>query len=314
MCLGAHVLEIENVTKTYKGGVRANDGVSINVGAGEVFGLLGPNGAGKTTLVRQIVGLARPDAGTIRIDGVDIAAHPSVAREACSWQPQNQAPIRGLSPIQAIALVAELRGATKKAAHARAEELISTLQIEEWSKAFGWTLSGGVARLVAFAMAAAVPARIVILDEPTNDVDPLRRRLLWEQVRELASRGSAVLLVTHNVLEAERAVDRLALMDGGRVVASGTPGSLKPGASTSFRLELLLEPGVALANTPAFMQQPITTGRRVLGEIDDTHLEAAIAWARAERDLGHVEEFSVGPATLEDVYVRLVDHEPEVVA
>ena len=305
------MLVIDDVTKVYRAGVKANDGVSLRVEAGEVFGLLGPNGAGKTTLVRQVVGLTRPTSGSIHIGGVDVVRHPEAARVACSWQPQTQVPIRGLTPVQAIALVAELRGATRRAARTRAEDLIAALAIEEWSAAFGFILSGGVARLVAFAMAAAVPGDVVILDEPTNDVDPLRRRLLWEQVRELAARGSAVLLVTHNVLEAERAVDHLALMDGGRVVAAGTPGSLKPGAA-AFRLELLLEPGATVSEVPRVVRQPVVSGRRMLAEVDDGGLEAAIAWARAERRLGHVEEFSIGPSTLEDVYVRVI--EPDAVA
>jgi ABC-2 type transport system ATP-binding protein len=284
------VLEVENVTKEYRGGVRANDGVSLRVGAGEVFGLLGPNGAGKTTLVRQIVGITCPTSGSIRIGGVDVVADP-------------------LSPVDAISLVAELRGATRREARARADELITALSIEQWSKAFGWILSGGVARLVAFAMAAAVPGEVVILDEPTNDVDPLRRRLLWQQVRALADAGSAVLLVTHNVLEAERAVDHLALMDGGKVVASGTPGSLKPGAAAGFRLELLFEPGASIGDLPPFVTDPLVNGRRVLAEVHDGELEAAVAWARSARQSGRVEEFSIGPSTLEDVYVRLIEQE-----
>jgi ABC-2 type transport system ATP-binding protein len=303
------VLEVENVTKEYRGGVRANDGVSLRVGAGEVFGLLGPNGAGKTTLVRQIVGITCPTSGSIRIGGVDVVADPARARTSCSWQPQTQLPIRGLSPVDAISLVAELRGATRREARARADELITALSIEQWSKAFGWILSGGVARLVAFAMAAAVPGEVVILDEPTNDVDPLRRRLLWQQVRALADAGSAVLLVTHNVLEAERAVDHLALMDGGKVVASGTPGSLKPGAAAGFRLELLFEPGASIGDLPPFVTDPLVNGRRVLAEVHDGELEAAVAWARSARQSGRVEEFSIGPSTLEDVYVRLIEQE-----
>jgi len=303
------MLVIDNVTKEYRPGVRANDGVSLRVGACEVFGLLGPNGAGKTTLVRQVIGLARPTRGAIRIGDVDVMRHPEAARAACSWQPQTQVPIRGLTPMQAIALVAELRGATTHEARGRAAELLAALAIEEWSEAFGFVLSGGVARLVAFAMAAAVPGDVVILDEPTNDVDPLRRRLLWQQVRKLAADGAAVLLVTHNVLEAERAVDRLALMDGGRVVAAGTPASLKPGAAGGFRLELLLEPGAAPAAVPDFIRRPVVSGRRLLADVDDSHVEAAIAWARGERQHGRVEEFSVGPSTLEDVYVRLIDQE-----
>jgi ABC-2 type transport system ATP-binding protein len=302
------VLEIENVTKEHRPGVRANDDISLRVDAGEVVGLLGPNGAGKTTLVRQVIGLSRPTAGTIRIDGVDVVRHPEAARAACAWQPQTQLPIRGLNPVQAISLVGELRGMSRRAARARAEELVADLAIDEWGEAFGWVLSGGVARLVAFAMAAVVPTKVVILDEPTNDVDPLRRRLLWKQVRALADSGSAVLLVTHNVLEAERSVDHLALLDGGRVVAAGTPGSMKPSAGT-FRLELLLEPGAALIDLPAFVLEPVTTGRRVLADVDDGDIETAIAWARDARQRGAVEEFSVGPTTLEDVYVRLIEHE-----
>jgi ABC-2 type transport system ATP-binding protein len=163
-------------------------------------------------------------------------------------------------------------------------------------------------------MAAAVPGQVVILDEPTNDVDPLRRRLLWAQVRDLAARGAAVLLVTHNVLEAERAVDHLALMDNGRVVAAGTPGSLKPGAAAGFRLEVLYEPGALPGELPAFVHDPVVGGRRLLADVADDDLEAAVAWARAQRAAGAVEEFSLGPSTLEDVYVRLLEHDPEAEA
>jgi len=310
------VLEITDVTKEYRPGVRANDRVSVRVAAGEVVGLLGPNGAGKTTLVRQVVGLTKPTSGAITIGGVDVVRHPEAARVACSWQPQMQVPIRGLTPRQAITLTAEIRGASKRQASERADELIADLSIEEWGEAFGWVLSGGVARLVAFAMAAAVPGKVVILDEPTNDVDPLRRRLLWKQVRDLADRGAAVLLVTHNVLEAERAVDHLALMDGGRVVAAGTPGSLKPGAAAGFRLEVLYEPNALpdAARLPAFVRDPVLAGRRLLADVADDDLETAIAWARTERTAGAVEEFSLGPSTLEDVYVRLIEQEQEVVA
>ena len=308
------MLEIQEVTKEYKPGMRANDRVSLTVRSGEVVGLLGPNGAGKTTLVRQVIGLARPTSGAIRIDGVDVVRRPDVARSSTCWQPQTQVPIRGLSPIQAISLVAELRGATKSEARARAEELIAKLSIQEWSTSFGWVLSGGVARLVAFAMAVAVPGKVVILDEPTNDVDPLRRRLLWQQVREIADGGSAVLLVTHNVLEAERAVDHLALMDGGRVVAAGTPSSLKPGKGAGFRLELLLEPGSTVDPFPAFVRDAVQAGRRVLGEVADADIEDAVGWAREAQRAGRVEEFSIGPSTLEDVYVRLVEQEQEAVA
>ena len=301
------MLTVANLTKQYRSGTRANDAVSLSVDAGEVFGLLGPNGAGKTTLVSQVIGLTRPTSGSIQIGDVDAVAHPERARAACSWQPQTQVPIRSLTPLQAVELVARIRGARARVARTRAGELLEALGISEWSGKTGGTLSGGVARLVAFAMAAVVPGEVVILDEPTNDVDPLRRRLLWQHVTELAAGGSAVLLVTHNVLEAERAVDRLAILDGGRVVASGTPASLKLEDAAVFRLELILEPGTGELDTPSCVTSPVLTGRRLLADVQPQDIEAAVGWARGERDRGRVEEFSLGPKTLEDIYVRVVD-------
>jgi ABC-2 type transport system ATP-binding protein len=146
----------------------------------------------------------------------------------------------------------------------------------------------------------------VILDEPTNDVDPLRRKLLWQQVRTLADGGSAVLLVTHNVLEAERCVDRLAIVDGGRVVGAGTPASLKADLGSWLHLELVLEPGAPEPKPPRFFRRPTTVGRRLIGEIAPASVDRAVAWATKMRHAGTAEEFSLGPATLEDVYVRHV--------
>ncbi|GAI88205.1 unnamed protein product, partial [marine sediment metagenome] len=131
----------------------------------------------------------------------------------------------------------------------------------------GVTFSGGVRRLVAFCMAVVVPGRIVILDEPTNDIDPLRRRLLWQEVRNLAEMGSAVLLVTHNVLEAERVVNRLAIIDQGRVIGQGTPTTLKESEGESLRLELILEPDTEPPQPPDFLIQSLTSNRRMIGKV-----------------------------------------------
>ena len=299
------LLDVDRVTKVYKGGLKANDDVSLSIDAGEVFGLLGPNGAGKTTLIGQILGLLVPTSGSITIDGVDVVRRPNVAREACSYQPQANVPIDGLTPVQAIEIAGRIRGSDPIAVRARARDLIAALDLTEWrDKAI--TLSGGVSRLVAFCMAVVHPGRIVILDEPTNDVDPLRRKLLWTQVRALADAGSSVLLVTHNVLEAERCVDRLAIVDGGRVVGAGTPASLKGDLGSWLHLELFIEPGVEVPDTPPFFERPTVAGRRLIGEIPASSVADAVAWATALRSEGTAEEFSIGPATLEDVYVRHV--------
>ena len=310
------VLLIDNLCKSYVKEKPVNDHISLSLGLGEIFGLLGPNGAGKTTLVSQIIGLAKPDSGRIAIDDVDIIAKPGYARQACSFQAQTQVPINGLTAIQAIELVGRVRGGDTKTVRARAQELLHHLEMEEWTKKSAETFSGGMRRLVAFCMAAVVPGKIVILDEPTNDIDPLRRRLLWQEVRNLVAMGSSVLLVTHNVLEAERAVDRLAIIDKGKVVSMGTPASLKGNSGRNMRFELTLEPQAAMPDFPEFILNTAVTGRRLIGRMGESDIPAAVQWARNLKDDGIVEEYSVGPASLEDVYLKVVGHAdvPEITA
>jgi ABC-2 type transport system ATP-binding protein len=306
------LLDVQDVMKTYRrplrraGGVRANDGVTLQADGGQVYGLLGHNGAGKTTLVNQVVGLLRPDQGTIRIDGRDAVADPGYARQACSLQPQAQLPIDGLTPRQAIDLMGQLRGGRGSAVRRRRERLVEALDIGEWLDTDGERLSGGVKRLVSFAMAAIAPGRVVVLDEPTNDVDPVRRRLLWSAVRQLADEGSAVLLVTHNVIEAERAVDRLAVLEAGRVVAEGTPAQLKADLEHELRVEVSLEPGVPTPPPPPFALRYLPSGSRALLIVPAGHAVEALAWAQQLRASGHIGEFTLAPASLEDVYVDLV--------
>lgn len=308
------LLEIQNVTKIYKHKVKANDNISLSVAAGEVFGLLGPNGAGKTTLVNQVIGLTIPTSGSITLNGVDVIANPGYARQACSFQAQVQAPISGLTAMQAIELVGRIRGGKTSDVRKRALELIEKLELGEWKKMLGLTISGGVRRLVAFCMAAVTPGKIVILDEPTNDIDPLRRRAIWQEVQALAKQGSAVLLVTHNVLEAERVVDRLAIIDKGRVIGMGTPADLKESEDDSMRLELTLEPGAAHPETPPLFTRPIAAGRRMMGRVAKEDITASIEWAQTLKSQSIIEEFSLGPTTLEDIYIRLVKNPEESVS
>jgi len=299
------VLEVTAVTKRYRRGPLANDDVTLAVDAGEVFGLLGPNGAGKTTLIGQVIGLLQPSSGSITIGGVDVVRTPAVARQACSYQPQSSVPIDNLTPRQAIELAGRLRGGAPARVSQRTGELLGALDLLEWEHR-RTDVSGGVGRLVAFCMAAVEPGQVVILDEPTNDVDPLRRKLLWTQVRALADAGAAVLLVTHNVLEAERCVDRLAIIDHGRVLALGTPAGLKAALGSSLRVELVLETGAAPPDGPAFAPPPVQVGRRVFVDVALDDVSRAVVWARDLQDAHTVAEFSVAPASLEDVYVRRV--------
>jgi len=300
------LLEIEKLTKVYRGGLRANDDIDLAIESGEVFGLLGHNGAGKTTLVNQVVGLLKPTSGSIRIDGHDMVANPGLARRLCSFQAQAQVPIDGLSPRQAIDLLGQLRGRSKADVVRRREHLVEVLELGEWLDVDAARLSGGVKRLVAFAMAAVAPGRLVMLDEPTNDVDPVRRRLLWRQVRALADEGAAVLLVTHNVIEAERSVDRLAILDEGQVIAEGTPAMLKAGLGSELRLELVVDSRSAEPPVSPFGRSVVSVGNRLMVGIPIDAAGPAVSWAEMLERAGVVEEFTLGPATLEDVYVALV--------
>ena len=298
----------EDVTKVYKGGVRANNGLTLRIEPGEVYGLLGPNGAGKSTLVKQVIGLLAPTSDTLAIGPHDLVAHPEIARQLCSYLPQAQMPIDAFRASEAIELTGRIRGGDRATVRARTDALIDALGIEEWRTAMGLKLSGGVRRLVGFAMAVVVPGRLVILDEPTNDIDPLRRRLLWRQVRALSEQGCAVMLVTHNVLEAEKAVDRLAVVLDGRIVAEGTPSSLKAEDRGRLRLQVMLVPGSDTPATPPWLSSAVRVGNSLVTALDEGCAGQGIAWAQGLVDAGTAEEYALGASTLEDAYIRLTGH------
>jgi ABC-2 type transport system ATP-binding protein len=305
----AAALAITNLSKRYPGGLLANDRVDLRIGRGEVLGLLGPNGAGKTTLVKQIIGLLKPTSGSIVLDGHDLVADPALARRLCAYLPQGALPLSSFRPSEVVDLVGRIRGGDRRSVRRRAAELLEALELDDWTGTFGARLSGGVKRLVGFVMTAVWPVSLVILDEPTNDVDPLRRRLLWKQVRRLASEGSTVLLVTHNVLEAEQAVDRLAVMDHGRIIAEGSPASLRARSRHRLRLQLDLPPGADSPELPALVRDHVRLGRRLHLAIDEPDAVEAIHWARSLAEDGRAEEYALGGSTLEDVYIRLIGRE-----
>ena len=296
---------VESLTKVYANGVRANDAISLRIEPGEVYGLLGPNGAGKSTLVRQVIGLLKPTSGRIFLDGYDLVADPDCARQLCAYLPQTQVPIDSFRVREAIELAGLIRGGSRAEVRVRADELLDRLDLRGWERTLGTKLSGGVRRLAGFAMTAVRPGAVVILDEPTNDVDPMRRRLLWNEVRSLAGRGVAVLLVTHNVLEAEKSVDRLAVIDEGRMIAEGTPSSLKVADRGRLRLQVMLAPGIDTPALPTFVERSGRSSHTVAAVIREADAADAIAWAQRLVLEGIAEEYALGATTLEDVYIRL---------
>ncbi|MDR9451797.1 MAG: ABC transporter ATP-binding protein [Acidimicrobiia bacterium] len=295
------------ITKVF-GDLRANDGITLQVRPGEVYGLLGPNGAGKTTLVKQIIGLLKPTSGEMTLGPYDLIEDPDAARQLCSYLPQAQMPIDSFKARDVIRLTGMIRGGDPAAVAERTDQLIETLDIGEWADTLGMKLSGGIKRLVGFAMVSVWPGRVVILDEPTNDVDPRRRRLLWDQVRRLGDQGSAVLLVTHNVLEAEKSVDRLAIINDGRLIAEGTSSALKAEDRGRLRLQLMMVPGLPTPEMPAFVQSHTRVGNNVMNIISEADATTGIHWAQDLMAGGVAEEYALAATTLEDVYIRLTGH------
>lgn len=310
--MGGAILEVTGLTRRF-GSVVANDEVSLQVQAGDVVGLLGHNGAGKTTLVSQLVGLLRPDAGTIRVGDADAVADPAAARRHIALQPQAQAPLDGLTPRQAIELAGRIRGLSARDSRATATSLADELDLGPWldrrALPEGGGISGGVRRLTSFAMAVAAPMPLLVLDEPTNDIDASRRRLLWEAVRRRGDEGSGVLVVTHNVAEAERVVDDLVVLHHGRVVASGSPARLRGSQDADLRLELQLLPDLGADGlpqpVPVTVRRQVQVGRRVLLTVPADEASAAVAWASELAQQGRIDGYALGPVTLEDTYLAL---------
>lgn len=305
------VFRADEVTKSYDGETNATDGLTIEVSPGEVYGLLGPNGAGKSTLVKQVIGLLKPDSGRINLGPYDLVDDPAVARQLCSYLPQAQMPIDSFKAREAIDIAGLIRGGPPALVKQRREEMLNALEIGEWRDTLGTRLSGGVKRLVGFAMVTVWPGQLIILDEPTNDVDPLRRRLLWEQIRRMGGEGAAVLLVTHNVMEAEKSVDRLAIINEGRLIAEGTPSSLKADDRERLRLQLMIHPGNSTPDMAPLVQNHVRVGNNLVTVIDERDAAAGIAWAQDLMARGVIEEYALGATTLEDVYVRLTGHKSD---
>ncbi len=291
------VLEVREVTKRYRNGTLANDRLNLAVQPGEIYGLLGPNGAGKTTLVRQVLGLLKPTSGAIHLDGVDIVADPGYARRSIGSLPQSQLNMQGIRLEEWVTGVAQLCGISAASARERTAALVRRLQLEDFARTMMANASGGVRRLAGFAAAIVADPRILILDEPTNDVDPVRRQLLWQFIGELGSRGTTVLLVTHNLAEAERYIDRLAIIDHGRILREGTPSALR--RVVSDRLHLAVTAASELAPHPALVPDPLQPGAFSFERSD---LSIVVGWLESLRDTGAISDFRIGPPTLDDIY------------
>ena len=299
------MLRAEHVTKTYSNGKRANDDVSLTVEPGEVFGLLGPAGSGKTTFAKQLVGLLRPTSGRLLLAGSDLIADPAAARQLCAYQPQGQIPVGSFRVCDAIELTGFIRGASRAQAQREADRLMTALGLAEHRKTLVLKLPPGLKRLVGFAMAAVRPGALVVLDDPSNEVEAGQQSLLWTQIRELGQAGAAVLFLTRDAFEAEHLADRLAILSEGRILVEGKPSELTEGNRGRLRLHVTLTPGGAPSPLPEWASDNTIGGDELRSMLDEADAGAAIAWARASIDDGWAQGYGLSPATLADQYHRL---------
>ncbi len=223
---GDKSIEVSGLVKTF-GDQRALDGVDFEVSAGEVFGLLGPNGAGKTTLVNVLATLAVPDGGFATVCGHDVVRDSESVRASIALTGQFAAVDEVLTGRENLVLFGRLRGLDRQGALERAEALLAQFSLTDAATKAVGKYSGGMRRRLDLAASLVVPPRVLFLDEPTTGLDPRSRSELWEVVRELRSEGLTIVLTTQYLEEADQLADRIAVIDHGRIVASGTADELK---------------------------------------------------------------------------------------
>ncbi len=288
--------------------VRATDGVELDVRRGEVFGLLGPNGAGKSTLVRQLTGLLRPDSGSVEILGHDIVRHPERAARILAYLGQESSALDELTVSLAAETTARLRGLDARRARAERDAVLEELGLTPIAGRALKKLSGGQRRLACLAAALVGERPLLVLDEPTTGMDPVARRAVWAAVdRRRAERGTTVLLVTHNVIEAETVLDRVAVIDQGRVIACDTPAGLKEQVAGEVRVELVWRERAPLEvpEVAVLRERAVESGRRWTLRLAPEEARAAVATVTGGAAFAALDDFTLATPSLEDVYLAL---------
>ncbi|MEU3689150.1 ABC transporter ATP-binding protein [Streptomyces narbonensis] len=313
MCVVRDLVKTYPATRGRRGApatpeVRATDGISLDVRGGEIFGLLGPNGAGKSTLVRQLTGLMRPDSGSVELLGHDLVRHPERAARLLAYLGQESTALDELTVALAAETTGRLRGLGAHEARAERDAVLEELGLTELAGRPLKKLSGGQRRLACLATALVGHRSVLVLDEPTTGMDPIARRAVWAAVdRRRAEHGTTVLLVTHNVIEAETVLDRVAVLDRGRVIACDTPAGLKERVAGEVRVELVWReaPPLQLPEIAALRELAQETGRRWSLRLAPDAARAAVATVTGGAAFAALDDFTLATPSLEDVYLAL---------
>jgi ABC-2 type transport system ATP-binding protein len=264
------------------------DGIDLSVPEGTVFALLGPNGAGKTTTVEILSTLITADDGEVRIAGHDLSRDPESVRSAIAMTGQFSAVDNLLTGEENLQLMADLHHLDRREGRRRAAELLERFDLVRAAKTPAATWSGGMRRKLDLAMGLLGDPRIVFLDEPSTGLDPRSRRAMWQSIRDLVADGVTIFLTTQYLEEADQLADRVAVLDGGKLVAEGTPDELKrlvPGGHVRLQFSdprglesAAYALGVAAPDTDALTLQVPSDGsvrslKALLGRLDDESID-----------------------------------------
>jgi ABC-2 type transport system ATP-binding protein len=309
------VIHTEDLTKVYPGtDFAAVDRLNLDVRAGEIFGLLGPNGAGKTTTAGMLTTRVVPTSGRALLAGVDVAAHPALAKQLSGIVSQQNTLDRQLTVWENLYFHGRLFGIGAKASRRIADELLEQFQLSRWAKASVYALSGGMAQRLMVARAIFHRPSVLFLDEPTAGLDPQSRLALWDLLGELHRAGQTIMLTTHYMEEADRLCERVAIMDHGKILALDTPAALKQsiGADTVVTVKATGDIG-RLAETLARDVAGVTRTRQVDGGVQ-LHVQGSDRLiprvvTAAEHDGFDLVDLSVSEPSLETVFINLTGKE-----
>jgi ABC-2 type transport system ATP-binding protein len=311
------LVDVNGLRKRYKADAPdAVAGIDFEVREGEIFGFLGPNGAGKTTTIGVITTRVKPTAGTVTVDGIDVQRDPVAVKQRIAVVPQMSNLDRSLTALENLTFHAAYFGAPRAERRRRAQELLDRFGLRGRENESVNDYSGGMAQRLMIARALMHEPRLLVLDEPTTGLDPQSRLFLWETMLDLRERGTTLMLTTHDMAEADRLCDRIAIIDHGKIIALDTPRGLRRLLPAEAGLELLLETGADPASAFAGVGDVARVdsaeagdGRwrvRLYGDADGL-AEDALAASRgngnALLELRRIE------GSLEDVFVHLTGRE-----
>jgi ABC-2 type transport system ATP-binding protein len=303
------IIKTSDLTKVYGGRLKAVDALDLEVYAGEIFGLLGPNGAGKTTTVGMLTTRVIPTSGRASVAGIDVVAHPALAKQTMGVVPQENTLDRSLSVFENLYFHGRYFGMSGAEAKRRANIVLGQFRLDDRASSDVAALSGGMAQRLMVARSVMHRPKVLFLDEPTAGLDPQSRLALWEILGELHDRGQTILLTTHYMEEADQLCDRVAIMDHGHILALDEPAELKrsAGADTIVQINTDGRPD-DLARHMRTMRG--ATDARVLDHrvhVSLRRVDGVVpkVLAHAERKGFHVSDLSVTEPTLETVFIKL---------